>query len=244
MSSLIVNLDDVAILREIIGEREPDPIQAALLAELAGADGVSVQVRRDRKYIRERDLYLLKGVVKTKLILELSPTESFIEKVQEIKPWLVIFVADHTDSDSPVSSIDFEHPDVDFRDITESIKSVGVNVGFFVEPNNSAIKGAVKSGANAVLVDSTDYTHASGLRETQKALDTLDGAILSAAKADLTVCCGQGIGYKNIVPLVELGNIDEFIVGHAISSRAMLVGYERAVKEMMSIIQRTNNATV
>jgi len=122
---LSVNLDLVAALREIRGLKEPDPAHAAVLAEMAQADGVAIQYRRDRRHIRERDIYLLKGVVKTKLIVEMPPVEEYIEKALEIKPWMVTFVADHADSNSPVSTIDFDAAPVEFSSVAARLTAVG-----------------------------------------------------------------------------------------------------------------------
>lgn len=239
MSALTVNLDLVAVLRSVRRLQEPDPAQAAVLAELAGADGIGVQLRRDRKYIRDRDLYILKSVVKTKLIVELPPTDELITLALEIKPWIVVFVADHADSDSPVSPIDFDSAAVDFGDITDRFKGVGVNVGFFVEPEADDIRGAAKGGATSVLVNCARYTDARTIEDAQQGLDSIGRAVTAASKQGLAVYCGRGISYKNIQPLTELGCVDEFIVGHAIGSRAMLVGFERAVREMLILTRNT-----
>ncbi len=237
MPLLSVNLDMVAAMREVNRFNDPDPAQAAVLAELAGADGISIRLRRDRKYVHERDLYLLKGIVKTKLTLEMPPTDEIIERVLQVKPWMVIFVADHVDSNKPTSPIDFFSAPVDYGDITERFKGVGVNVCFFIEPEIDEIKAASKAGAMAVFINCAGYTEAMTVEEAQAGLDRIDRAAQSASKMNLAVHCGCGINYKNISPLVELGYIDEFVVGNAVCSRAMLVGFERAVREMLSLIR-------
>ena len=243
MSALTVNIDLVAVLRSVRRLQEPDPAQAAVLAELAGADGIAVQLRRDRKYIRDRDLYILKSIVKTKLIVELPPADELIDLALEIKPWMVIFVADHADSDSPVSAIDFNNAAIDFGDVTDRLKGVGVNTGFYVEPETDDIKGAARSGATSVLINCSGYTDARTLEDAQSELDRIDKAINSASKQGLAAYCGRGISYKNLQPLVDLGYVDEFIVGHAIGSRAMLVGYERAVSEMLTVVKNTRSGS-
>jgi len=234
---LSVKLDLVAAMREVRRLNEPDPAQAAVLAELAGADGIAIQLRYDRKYIRHRDLYLLKGVVKTKLTLEMPPTDDIIERALEVKPWMVTLVADHTDSSSPVSPIEFDSAPIDFNDITSRFTAVGVNVCFFVDPEINQIRGAAKAGASAVLINCTGYTEARTVEEAQTELDRIDRAVQAASKANLAVHCGRGISYKNVPPLVELGCIDEFVIGHAICAKAMLVGFDRAVREMIPLIQ-------
>ena len=239
MPLLSVNLDLVAAMREVRRLNEPDPAQAAVLAELAGADGIAVQLRRDRRYVRDRDLYVLKSIVKTRLILELPPTDDVIERALEVKPSMVTFVADHADSNSPVSPIEFNSAPVDFGDITSRFAGVDVNVCFFVEPDTELIKGAVKAGAAAVLISCLGYTEARTVVEAQTELDRLDRAVQAASKAGVAVHCGRGITYKNVPPLAELGYVDEFVIGHAIVSRAILVGFERAVREMLQLLKQS-----
>ncbi len=237
MSLLSVNLDMVAALRETRHLGEPDPCQAAVLAEIAGADGIAVQLMRNRKHIRDRDLYLLRGVVKTKLTIEISPADELIEKAIEVKPWMVTFVADHADSSSPVSPIDFNSVTADFGDLAARFKGVAVNVCYFVEPEQDSVKGAARNGASAVLLDCSRYSDARSIDEAQTELDRIDRAANSAVKSNLSVLCGRGLNYKNVRPLVEIGIIDEFVIGYSICARSMLVGIDRAVREMVTQLQ-------
>ena len=239
MSSLTVNVDLSAVVRSIARQNEPDPAQVAMLSEMYGANGVSVQFRRDRKYIRERDLYLLKGVVKSKLIIELPPNEESIQKVTEIKPWMVMFAADHADSDSPLSPVDFNNAPIEYSSISNQFSAIGVNVGYFIEPDSDEVKGAARAQASGVLINCSGYTKARSMEDAQRELDRIDKAAQTAEKNNLTIYAGRGLNYKNIQPLVEIGLIDEFIIGHAIASRAMLVGYERAVTEMTALIRKS-----
>jgi len=237
MALLSVNLDQVAALREVRRLNEPDPAQAAVLAELAGADGIAVQLRRDRKYIRDRDLYILREVVKTKLAIEMAPTDENIEKSLEVKPWMVTFVADHADSDTAVSGIDFDSAPIDFGDIAVRFKGVEVNVCFFVEPDIEAVKGAARAGAGAIMLNCGGFTEARTLEEAQEELDRIDRAAQAASKADLLIHASRGISYKNVLPLHELNLIHEFVVGHAITTRAVLCGLSQAVGDMIRIIK-------
>jgi pyridoxine 5-phosphate synthase len=237
MALLSVNLDQVAALRQVRKLKEPDPAQAAVLAELAGADGITVQFRRDMKYVRERDLYILREVVKTRLSIEMPPTDEMIAKALEIKPWMVTLVADQPDSDMPVAGIDFAGAPVDFGSVVERLKGVGVSTAFFVEPDADSVKGAIKAGASAVMINCAAFTGARSLDEAQEGLDAIDRTAQTASKAGLTVNAGRGISYRNVQPLAELGLIEEFVVGHAIASRAILVGYSQAVREFRGLIQ-------
>jgi len=237
MALLSVNLDQVAALREVRKQREPDPAQAAVLAELAGADGIAIQLRRDRKYIRDRDLYILREVVKTRLIIEMPPTDDIIERALEVKPAMVTFVADHADSDTPVSGIDFNAAPIDFSDTATRFRGVGIGVCFFVDPEVEAVRGAARSGADAVLINCGGFTYAHTLEEAQTELDRIDTCAQAAAKARLSVYAGRGISSKNVPALHELRLFDEFFVGHSVVTRAVLKGMEAAVTEMLSVIQ-------
>ncbi len=237
MSHLTINVDMVAALREIGGLAEPDPAHAAVLASLAGADGIAVQLRRSRRLIRDRDVYILKGIVKTKLTLEIPPVNELIETALEVKPWMVTFGVDQVDGDGPISPIDLDVADIDLRDTVARFKGVGVHVGFFVEPKPDQIKGVSKAGGGAVLLDCSGYSNAQTVEQAQEELDYIDRAANTAVKAELAVHCGRGIGYRNIQPLVELDLVDEFVIGNAVASRAMLVGYERAVSEMLQLVK-------
>ena len=237
MALLSVNLDQVAALREVRKLREPDPAQAAVLAELAGADGITIQLRRDRKYIRDRDLFILREVVKTRFTIEIPPTDDIIERVLEVKPAMVTFVADHADSDTPVSGIDFNAAPIDFSDTTTRFKGVGIGVGFFVDPEVNAVKGAAKAGADSVLINCGGFTFAHTLEEAQTELDRIDVVASAACKAGLTVCAGRGVNIKNVVALHELKLFDEFVIGHSIVSRAVFNGMSSAVTEMLGVIK-------
>ncbi len=237
MALLTVNLDQVAALREARQIKEPDPAQAAVVAELAGADGIAIRLRRDRRYVRDRDLYILREIVKTKLTIEIPPTDEIIERALEVKPWMVTFVADSADIDAPVSGIDFNSAPIDFSDVATRFKGVGIAVCFLIQPESDAVKGASKAGADAVLIDCSGFTQAHTLSDAQQELDRIDRAAQAAAKADLAVYAGRGINHKNVPALHELNLVDEFFVGHSIVSRAVLRGIEPAVTEVLGIIK-------
>jgi len=235
---LTVNLDQVASLREARKVKEPDPAQAAVVAELAGADGIAIRLRRDRRYVRDRDLYILREVVKTKLTVEIPPTDEIVERILEVKPWMVTFVADHADVDAPVSGIDFNSAPIDFSDVATRFKGVGIAACFLILPDTETVKGAARAGADAVLLDCSGFTEARTLSEAQQELDRIDRAAQAAAKADLAVYAGRGINHMNVPALHELNLIDEFFIGHSIISRAVLKGLAPAVTEVVDIIKK------
>ena len=238
MPLLSVNIDFVAAMRELQHREEPEPAQAAVLIELAGADGITIQVRRDRKSVRDRDLYLLKGLVKSKLTLQMPIVDEIIERALEVKPDQVTLVADHVDSHSLMTPIDFGAAPVDYSDISSRFTGLGNAVCYFVEPETDQVKSAARHGATSILLNCNAYGSARTVAEAQTELDRIDRAAQAAVKANLNVQCGRSLNYSNIAPLVELGNIEEFAVGHAICARAMLVGFDRAVRDMLSLIRK------
>lgn len=239
MAQLFLNLDMVAIMRAVRHTQEPDPLQVAVLGELAGVDGISVQLRRDRRFINDRDLYLLKGSIKSRLAIETPPADDTIDRVADIKPDAVILVADHADTDMPFSTIDFNQGDMEFRDIVARLHGVEASVSFLVEPELDQIKGAGKSGADAVMLNTKAYTLARNVEDAQRELDRLDEAANYAARNGLAVQSGPGLTYRNVRPIVETGRFNEFHIGHSIISRALMVGIDRAVRDMREILNHS-----
>jgi pyridoxine 5-phosphate synthase len=181
-------------------------------------------------------MYILKEITKTHLTIETAPTDEMIDKVMEVKPSSVMLVSDHADADSPVSGIDFGVAPIDFADIADRLKGGKMSVCFFIEPDNDAVKGAAKSGADSVMINCTGYTGARNVAEAQEELDRIDGAAQSARRSNLSILAGRGIDYKNVRPLLELGLINEYVIGQAIAARAMLTGYQSAVSEMVRLL--------
>lgn len=237
MTLLTINLDPIAKLRTICRQTEPDLVQAAVLAELAGADGVSVSLRRDRAHVRERDLYLLRETVKGRLTLISPPVDDLARIVTEIKPHQVTLVADQADNDAPVVGIDFANRDVDFSDLVGQLQGSGADVVFYIDPNPESIKGASKAGANGVLIDCDLYGRAKVANDAQDGLDRIDRAAQAGGKTKLHLAAGHTLNYRNVGPLTEIGLFDEFVVGSALAARASLVGLSDAVREFKKLIQ-------
>jgi len=174
----------------------------------------------------------------------MPPTDDIIERAIEVKPYSVTIVADSANSDSLVDTVDFHSGDIDFSNLSNRIKGVGVTVNYFIEPEIENVKGALKAGADSVVLNCKDYADAPTIQEAKTELDRIDRAAQAAFKQGLTVCAGRGLHYSNIQPLVELGNIREFIVGRAICTRALFYGFDRAVQEMIQVIENSPRAIV
>ncbi|MFH1687681.1 MAG: pyridoxine 5'-phosphate synthase [bacterium] len=236
MSSLVVNVDTVSFFREMRGRNEPDPAQVTVLAEMAGADGISVQLSARRRAMHERDLYVLASVVKTRLMIEMPPADVLIEKALEIKPSMVTLVADQATGSIDPSTINLNDGEFDYSGLIARLGGASVGVSFFIEPEPDLIRKAAKAGAAAVLINCATYANARTLQDAQHELDRIDRTVVAAGKAGLSVACGRGLNHRNLKPLVELGAVDDFVIGYSICARALLIGYERAVREIVSAI--------
>ncbi|MDZ4723696.1 MAG: pyridoxine 5'-phosphate synthase [candidate division Zixibacteria bacterium] len=237
MAFLSINLDGIGAFRDSRKLKEPDPSHAAVLAELAGADGIAVQFRPDRRYIRDRDLYILREMVRTKLTVEMSVQDEMMIRIIEVKPWMVIFNEEPSAEDSVVQPINLQQTKIDYQAAITQLRGHGIVVGLLIDPNADSIKASLKVQADAVFLDCSRYSDARTVTEAQEELDKIDNTAQFAVKSRLTVLAGRGLSYKNISPLVETGMIDEFLVGSAVTSRALLVGFERAAAEMVQLVR-------
>ncbi len=236
MSLLSIKVDYIAGMRELKHLREPDPAQAAVLAELAGADGISCHLRQDRKHIRDRDLYILKEMVKTKLTLQIEPSEDLIDRALEVKPWMVTLMPFANDDIIVHKGIDFENNRDLYLETAATLKNGGINVCYFIEPEIDSVKNAARAKIDAIEINALRYITADTLEGAESELDRLEQMSQLANKLDMTVSCGNGLNYKNIRPLIDLGTIGEFTIGYSILSRSLMIGMERAVREMVDIV--------
>jgi pyridoxine 5-phosphate synthase len=236
MSALSVKVDYVAALRSIKKLKEPDPIQAAVIAELAGADSITAHLREDRRYIRDRDVYILKELVKTRFTLQMAPTDDMMELALEVKPWRVTLMPSAGKGSVIENGIDLEKKSDLYAGAAGSLQNAGIDVCYFIDPEHEFIKAAARAKANAVELNSFAYATGKSAEESAAELELLEQAAQIASKLGMTVNCGGGLDYKNIPPLVDLDCFEEFTVGYAVTSRAVLVGYEFAVREMSELI--------
>jgi pyridoxine 5-phosphate synthase len=168
----------------------------------------------------------------------MPPINQFITKALEVKPWMVTFVSDQSGGDAALLPVDLTNDEIDYRDLTDRLTAVGVLVGYFLDPQIDQVKQAAKLGGTTILLNCSGYTTARTLEDAQRELDKIDAAAAAASKAGLAVNCGRGLTYRNVSPIVELGLADEFVIGYAVAARALLVGYERAVTEMLRLIDK------
>ncbi len=234
MANLVVNVDHVATLRQARLGVEPEPVAAATLALLGGADGIVVHLREDRRHIQERDLRLLRQIVPRLFCLEMAPTQEMLKVALEVRPDSVTLVPERREELTTEGGLDLLGGLGEIREIVRALGDSKIRSCLFIDPDLDQIKVAHRVGARAVELHTGRYAEDGPDRE-EELRRVCDGVRL-AAKLKLAVGVGHGLGYANIRPLFELTEIQEFSIGHSIVSRAVLVGMERAVAEMRARI--------
>ncbi len=231
-----MNIDHVATLRQARGGREPEPLQAALLAELGGADGIVVHLREDRRHIQDRDLLYLREIVHTKLDLEMAPTQEMVKKTLEIKPDMVTLVPERRAELTTEGGLDVAAQREKLKEVIDLLHDGGIIVSLFIDPNLDQVKASHKIHSDYVEIHTGPYIHAARLREQNLELEKIIHSARLASKLGLGVNAGHGLNYRNIRRLISIPEIVEFNIGHSIVSRSVLVGMEQAVREMKAII--------
>ena len=224
-------------MRQLRGVSYPDPVAAAVLAELAGADGIVVHLRRDRRHIQDRDARILRRVVQTKLILEMASTTEMLGIALDIKPDLVTLVPERREEITTEGGLDLV---VHKSTVTEAIRMLqnsGIPVSIFIDPEPEQLKLAHQANANLIEIHTGTFCDATTSKKKKQAFSKIVDAIKLSHKLRLGINVGHGICYNTIKAFKGLKEIDEFSIGHSIVSRASLVGMERAVKEMLALIK-------
>lgn len=236
MAQLGVNVDHVATLRQARGGCEPDPITAAVLAELAGADGLVVHLREDRRHIQERDLGLLTAIVQTKLNLEMAVQESVAKIALSVKPDMATLVPERRQELTTEGGLAVVEQRDRIKTMVERLHDAGIAVSLFIDPDPNQIKAAHKVHADCIELHAGRYANARQPKEKQAEFDALTQGAKLAYKLGLGVNAGHGLTYHNVKRLTQIPEIVEFNIGHSIMARAILVGLDRAVREMKALV--------
>jgi pyridoxine 5-phosphate synthase len=237
MPGLAINVDHVATLREARKVNIPDPVTAAAMVELAGADGVVVHLREDRRHIQDRDLRLLRETLRTKLILEMATTPEMIAIALEIKPDLVTLVPEKREELTTEGGLDIHlHKDV-VSDAVQVFQKAGIPVSIFVDPDLDQIKLAHRIDADCIEIDTGTFCDADTQEKRTEAFERIVNSTKLAYKLKLGINAGRGLGYQTIKAFMGLSEIDEFSIGHSVIARAVLVGLDRAVRDMIELIK-------
>ncbi|WP_432822739.1 pyridoxine 5'-phosphate synthase [Trichloromonas sp.] len=238
MAKLGVNVDHVATVRQARGINEPDPVTAAAIAELAGADSITVHLREDRRHIQDRDVEVLRKTVKTKLNLEMAATDEMVGIALKILPDYVTLVPEKREELTTEGGLDVLRNRAPLKKTVELLQQGGIVVSLFVDPDIEQIKESHRVGADTIEIHTGTYCEARRADERKLELAKIHNAIRAGRKLGLGVNAGHGLNYQNVQDVVALGGIDEFNIGHSIVSRALLVGFERAVREMAALIRK------
>ena len=236
MARLGVNIDHVATLRQARGGHEPDPVMAASLVHLAGADGIVVHLREDRRHIQDRDLTVLREIVQTHLNLEMAAEDSIAKIALNIKPDLVTLVPERRQELTTEGGLAVtEHRDR-IQAMVSLLHEGGIPVSLFIDPDVNQIRAAHKVQADSVELHTGRYANTRRYQEEDAEFDTLLQAAKFATKLGLRVSAGHGLNYRNVKRLTGIFEIEEFNIGHSIIAHAVFVGLERAVRDMKILL--------
>lgn len=241
MPTLGVNIDHIATIRQARRTVEPDPVAAAVLAELGGADGITVHLREDRRHIQDRDVRLLRQTVRTHLNLEMAATDEMVAIALDIKPDYVTLVPEKREEVTTEGGLDIVGQIARIGEIVDKLQSAAIPVSLFIDARIAQIEASVKVQAKFIELHTGQYAEAHDETSRQQELAILATGCEQAIKAGLRVNAGHGLTYWNVQPVAALPGMEELNIGHTIISRAALVGMERAVREMKQAMRVLSN---
>jgi pyridoxine 5-phosphate synthase len=233
---LAVNIDHIATIREARKAREPEPVAAAVLAELAGARGITVHLRGDRRHIKERDVDLLRQVVTTKLNIEMAATPEMVGIASRIRPDQVTLVPEQPHELTTQGGLDVVANRTTVQDAVAALRRTGITVSIFIDPDPAQVTASREVGADAIEINTGGYSDAAPADRPAR-LDAVRQAAVAAAAQGLEVLAGHGLTYVNVHPIAAIREIVELNIGHSIVARSALVGLERAVREMAALLE-------
>ncbi|HEY4484756.1 MAG TPA: pyridoxine 5'-phosphate synthase [Nitrospiria bacterium] len=238
MVRLGVNIDHVATLRQARGETDPDPIAAAVLAETAGADGIVVHLREDRRHIQDRDLRLLRETVRTKLNLEMAPIDEILKIALSVKPDMVTLVPERREERTTEGGLDVTAMRDRLQRLIQQFHDAGVAVSLFVEPDPVHVRTAHRVKADYIEIHTGRFAGARLDKKQNMEFDAIELAAKEAFQMGLGVNAGHGLNIRNIRRLLSISEIVEYNIGHSIISRAVMIGLERAVREIKDLLDK------
>lgn len=237
MPTLGVNIDHIATIRQARRTVEPDPVAAAVLAELAGADGITVHLREDRRHIQDRDVRLLRQTVRTHLNLEMAATDEMVAIALEIRPDYATLVPERRQEITTEGGLNVAGQLDRMTEVVSQLQGAGIPVSLFIDADRRQIDASATTGAAFIELHTGAYAEAADEHNRAKELESLTTGCQQAIAAGLRVNAGHGLTYWNVYPVACLDGMEELNIGHTIISRAALVGLERAVREMKQAIR-------
>jgi pyridoxine 5-phosphate synthase len=232
-----VNVDHVATVRQARRGSYPDPVVAASLAELAGADQITIHLREDRRHIQDRDLRVMRETVQTTLNLEMAASDEMVRTAVEARPHTVTLVPEKRAELTTEGGLDVAGHEAALGDAVRQLREAGIEVSMFIDPDAAQVLASKRTGAEAVELHTGRYCDTSGDEQAAE-LERIVSAASFARAQGLRVAAGHGLNYVNVRPIVAIEAITELNIGHAIVARAVLVGMERAVQEMIALMRR------
>ena len=238
MAELSVNVDHVATIREARKTNEPDPVAAAVLVELAGADGITIHLREDRRHIQDRDLKLMRQMVKTRLNLEMAATKEMVLIALGTKPDKVSLVPEKREEITTEGGLDVIKHKNQLKDVIRKFHDQKIPVSLFIDPELAQVECSKTIGGDAIEINTGKYSELKTDSEIVKEFKKIQDAVDAAVKLGLNVNAGHGLTYKNVAKIASIQAIEEFNIGHNIVARAVMVGLDKAVKEMIEAINQ------
>jgi pyridoxine 5-phosphate synthase len=235
---LSVNIDHIATLREARKTNEPDPVYAAALAELNGADGITIHLRQDRRHIQERDLEMLRRVIKSHLNLEMAISMEMVKVALKNKPNTVTLVPESSEEVTTTGGLDVIMFSEKIEEVMSNLRAAGINVSLFIDPDLDQVKACHRLGVRLIEINTGEYANNWNNSYARLELDKIAKVAIYADKLKMRVLAGHGLTYQNVRPIVEINEIDELNIGHTIIANASLVGLPEAVRRMKNLVQR------
>mgnify|MGYP003631023166 FL=1 len=230
-----VNIDHVATLRQARGTRYPDPVQAAIEAEQAGADGITLHLREDRRHIQERDVRLMAEVLQTRMNLEMAVTDAMLDFAEQIRPANICLVPERREELTTEGGLDVAGNSARVQEAVERMAAMGSEVSLFIDADPRQIEAAKRAGAPVIELHTGHYADTQGAEQAE-ALERIREGCIYARKLGLVVNAGHGLHYHNVEPIAAISGMNELNIGHAIIARALFSGLAQAVKEMRALI--------
>jgi pyridoxine 5-phosphate synthase len=240
MVNLAINVDHVATLRQARGINEPDPVTAAAICELAGAGGIVVHLREDRRHIQDRDVRLMRQLVKTKLNLEMGASEEIIKIALDLKPDMITLVPEKREELTTEGGLDVAGQLTRLKEVVDRMRDGAIPVSMFIDPEWKQIEASKEAGATFVEIHTGRYSEAANEAEADHEFELIVTAAEEAYESGLKVNAGHGLNYLNTQRVAALETIEELSIGHAVMTRAIFVGLDRAVREMLELIRLEN----
>ncbi len=237
MADLCINVDHIATIRQARGGNEPDPVIAAGIVELAGADGIVVHLREDRRHIQDRDVRIIREVIKTRLTLEMAATDEMIGIAGEIKPDIVTLVPEKRQELTTEGGLDVKGLEASVTDAVSRLHHHGIPVSLFVDPETNQIEAAARTGAECIEIHTGRYADAENAEIQDREFEAIASMASLAFELGLRVHAGHGLNYQNTARVAAISEISEFSIGHAVIARAALVGLDQAVREMLKLVK-------